>query len=339
VTGAGDGDGGNDSTKVCKDDSDHDNDLLSNELELQMGTDPCLDDTDGDTMTDGWEFYAAKDLNIKAVPYPGKRPYPNALDPSDGSDGSASRYDFDGDGLTTKEEYRAWRITGSSFVASKAGGLDLESPLGYSDGTKYSRASEVPGVPNWRSGNYGLPNPTANLSGPFPSFYKFNLGSGYRDSERDADRDGLNNWLESATGPSNNAWWQKYWANDKKFNPPIDPWAEKSYCAGYGGLKGQAPGYYEERSFADLDLADSDVDGDSLLDGEDDQDNDDVNNLLELYETIKDADGNGQPDWCTTYGPGVVPTVDFGGITSAINPFNPCAPNPESRTCPDYKPF
>ena len=67
--------------KVCKDDSDHDNDLLPNDLELQIGTDPCLADTDDDHMTDGWEYYAAKDLNIKAVPYPGKRPFPNALDP------------------------------------------------------------------------------------------------------------------------------------------------------------------------------------------------------------------------------------------------------------------
>ena len=146
VTGAGDGDGGTDAAKVCKDDADHDNDLLPNDLELQIGTDPCLEDTDDDKMTDGWEYYSAKDLNIKAVPYPGKRPYPNALDPSDGGSGPASKYDFDGDGLTTREEYRAWRITGSSFIASKAGGLDLESPLGYSDGTKFSRGSETPGV-------------------------------------------------------------------------------------------------------------------------------------------------------------------------------------------------
>ena len=93
-------------------------------------------------MSDGWEYYAAKDLNIKAAPYPGERPYPNALDPSDGGNAGArsSLIDFDGDGLTTLEEYRAWRYTGSSFDAAKAGGTDLESPLGYSDGTKYSRA-------------------------------------------------------------------------------------------------------------------------------------------------------------------------------------------------------
>jgi hypothetical protein len=343
VTGAGDGDGGTDATKVCKDDSDHDNDLLANDLELQLGTDPCLDDTDSDSMTDGWEFYSAKDLNIKAVPYPGKRPFPNALDPSDGASAGSSKYDFDGDGLTSREEYRAWRITGSSFIASKAGGLDLESPLGYSDGTKYSRAAETPGVPHWRSSDYGLPNPTQS----FPAYYDFMYDTAWRDQERDADGDGLNNWLEAARGPSNNGWWLKFWANDKQFSPPIEPWADKAYCAGYGDSTLQAPGYFDLRPFADLDMADSDVDGDSLLDGEDDQDNDDVNNITELYETVKDGDQNGtplpsgrwaQPDWCGYTG-GVVPSINFGGVTSAINPFNPCAPNPTARTCSDYNPF
>ena len=80
VTGAGDGDGP-DPAKVCQDDGDHDNDLLSNARELQIGTDPCLDDTDADKMSDGWEYCSAKDLNVNAVPYPGKRPFTNALDP------------------------------------------------------------------------------------------------------------------------------------------------------------------------------------------------------------------------------------------------------------------
>ena len=90
VTSAGSGDGpgggggGGGTPDVCNADSDHDNDLLSNSLELQIGTDPCLADTDKDGMTDGWEYWSAKDLNVKAVPYPGKRPFPNALDPSDG---------------------------------------------------------------------------------------------------------------------------------------------------------------------------------------------------------------------------------------------------------------
>ena len=88
VTGVGDGPGGpgggGGSAAVCNDDADHDNDLLGNSLELAIGTDPCLADTDADQMSDGWEYYSAKDLNIKAAPYPGERPYPNGLDPSDG---------------------------------------------------------------------------------------------------------------------------------------------------------------------------------------------------------------------------------------------------------------
>ena len=329
VTGAGDGDGGADgeSPKVCKDDGDHDNDLLSNDLELQIGTDPCLEDTDEDSISDGWEFYSAKDLNIKAVPYPGKRPYPNALDPSDGATSGASAHDFDGDGLTSREEYRAWRATGSSFIASKAGGLDLESPLGYSDGTKFSRASETPATPLWRSSSYGLPNPAQ----PFPGTYDLRGDAAWRDQERDADRDGLNNRMESARGPGRNSWWQAFWANDKRFSPAIEPWGEEYYC-------GESPGYFNQRGFAELDLADPDVDGDNLLDGEDDQDNDDFTNITELYESEKDLDLNGQPGWCS-YAIGVVPTVNRGGVPFAINPFNPCAPNPDSRTCDEYPPF
>ena len=145
--GGGDGGGGGGTNTVCADDSDHDNDLLSNSLEKSLGTDPCLADTDADGMIDGWEYYSAKDLNIKAVPYPGKRPYPNALDPSDGQTGNSgtSAWDFDGDGLKTYEEYRAWRRTGSTFNAAAIGGTDLASPLGYSDGTKTSRPGDGAG--------------------------------------------------------------------------------------------------------------------------------------------------------------------------------------------------
>ena len=56
---------------------------------------------------------------------------------------------------------------------------------------------------------------------------------------------------------------------------------------------GQEFGYFAERPFASLDLADSDVDGDTLLDGEDDQDNDDISNIAELYEVVYDLDGDG----------------------------------------------
>jgi hypothetical protein len=343
AVGDGDGPGGGGNTPVCDNDSDHDNDLLSNSLELQIGTDPCLADTDNDQMTDGWEYWSAKDLNIKAVPYPGKRPFPNALDPSDGAPagGRFSSYDFDGDGLTTLEEYRAWRYTGSSLDTSRVG-VGLESALGYSDGTKFSRASTNPGSPAWRSSSYGQTNPTQ----PFPATYNFEglYGAGdsgvYRDDERDADRDGLSNWLESAHGPGQPGYWPGYWKVQER---AIEPWAKRAYC---DPPAVQRPGEYNQRPFAELDLADPDVDGDRLLDGEDDQDNDDFDNITETYEVVRDLDGNGQPAWCGKL-PGWIPTIEDlndpnapdDAVDYAINPFNPCAPNMGSRSCPPYIPF
>ena len=104
-------------------------------------------------MTDGWEYYSAKDLNIKA-PCPTRasgptrtrwtrltaaaRARPSARTTSTATASPRSRSTGPGG------------VTGSSFDASKAGGLDLQSPLGYSDGTKFSRSSETPSVPAWR---------------------------------------------------------------------------------------------------------------------------------------------------------------------------------------------
>jgi hypothetical protein len=335
VTGVGDGPGGpggggGGTAAVCNDDADHDNDMLTNSLELAIGTDPCLADTDKDQMSDGWEYYAAKDLNIKAAPYPGERPYPNALDPSDGGTAGArsSLIDFDGDGLTTLEEYRAWRNTGSSFDGAKAGGTDLESPLGYSDGTKFSRLNETPGVPAWRGPDYGLGAPGY----AFPATYNLHSDGPWRDDERDADADGLANYLESARGPGQPAWWRAFYGSERMKAELWDSGKPATPC-------GQEFGYFDERPFASLDIADADVDGDTILDGEDDQDNDDISNIAELYEVVYDLDGDGgftcglitYPSYDLDAGPGVDPR--------GINAFNPCAPNPNSRTCQDYKPF
>ena len=186
--GGGGGGGGGGGSTVCDSDSDHDNDLLSNSLEKSLGTDPCLEDTDSDSMVDGWEYYAAKDLNRKAVPYPGKRPYPNALDPSDGKAGVGERL-----GLRRRrpQDLRGVpRLAPSPAARStppRSAGSDAASPLGYSDGTKTSRPSETPVVPSWRSSAYGLSNPAES----FPAEYDFHGDLAWHDDERDADADGL----------------------------------------------------------------------------------------------------------------------------------------------------
>ncbi len=292
VTSLSDAPGG--SAKVCKDDSDHDNDLLSNADELEYKTDPCLADTDGDELSDGWEYYSSKDLNLKAVPYPGKRPYPNPLDPSD------SDTDFDGDFIPAFVEYGLWRYTGSSFDPGRAGNHTPGSPLGYSDGTQASRPEETPSVPDFRTPSYGYPfSPPA-----YPARYVMPHAGAYHaanwtDDERDGDADGLNNYIE-ASGPGLFHWWEQY-----LLKLSLPPWPETYW------------GVFEQRPFADTDPVDPDVDGDTLLDGEDDQDNDDVLNFDEMYDVE------------TLWGPD----------SRRKNAFNPCAPDGQSRTCPIYVPF
>ena len=76
------------------------------------------------------------------------------------------------------------------------------------------------------------------------------------------------------------------------------------------------------------------MDGDTLLDGEDDQDNDDWSNISELYETEYDLDGNGNPTLVRQNRP-VIPSLDRGGVAWAVNAYNPCAPDPDVAQLPD----
>ena len=150
-------------------DTDDDNDQLPDTVERQIGTDPCKADTDGDGVSDYFEYKSALDLNNSPVfdhPYAVKRPYPNPLDKSDAGT------DFDGDSLTLAEEYAAWVYTGSPAV------------LTYSDGTQYT-GGKVP-VP---AGAFDID------------------GNGiWSDDEKDVDGDGLTNYDETH-GRMNPAWW------------------------------------------------------------------------------------------------------------------------------------
>ena len=156
-----------DNDKVLNDvDADDDNDKLPDAAEIGLKTDPCKADTDGDGVTDAFEVESALDLNLRALPYPGKRPFPNALD---GTDGGA---DYDGDGLSLVEEYTLWLYTTQGNL-----------PLTYSDGDQDTSTTgpftPANGSPLDRDGN-GM------------------LG----DDDKDADGDGLGNW-EEWHGPLN----------------------------------------------------------------------------------------------------------------------------------------
>ncbi len=92
--------------------------------------------------------------------YAGKRPYPNPLDATD------AVKDFDGDGMTMVEEYNA----------SVAFGNSTSAPLSYSDGNQTSAA----------------PNGTGAMD--------LDNNGRITDEEKDADNDGLPNWVEMAKG-------------------------------------------------------------------------------------------------------------------------------------------
>jgi hypothetical protein len=149
--------------------SDADGDGLDNATELRIKTDPCVADSDGDTIPDGYEYESALDYNSRALPYPGKRPYPNPLDPSD------ANTDYDSDGLTMADEHAAWVMYGHSSF-----------PLSYSDGTQTSGGPlAVTPATAWEDIN----------------------GDGFlTDDEKDVDGDGLTNWDE-AHGRMVPAWW------------------------------------------------------------------------------------------------------------------------------------
>lgn len=152
-----------------RDDTDDDGDGLSDVLERQIGTDPLQADTDGDGVSDDFEYRSALDLNSAALPYPGKRPYPNPLD------GTDANSDFDQDVLTMAEEYKAWRYSGSPV------------PMNYSDGTKFAIGSVAPGLV-----------PGIDLDGD----------GVLSDDERDVDDDGLTNYDETH-GRMTQKWWDE----------------------------------------------------------------------------------------------------------------------------------
>jgi hypothetical protein len=342
VTPDGDCDGDGLTNSV---DVDDDNDLLPDQLELAIHTDPCNSDSDGDGIEDGYEYQSAIDLNnddyqnVNAViPYPGKRPYPNPLYKDAG-------VDYDGDGLTLGDEYGLWKY---SYTTSHSATRTL-SPLSYSDGTKYSYGALQGGtgvrVPTmttaaytppqtfygWASlGGYANPKlwdvpahstqtaydlydfdrsggaPTATATGNqiwSEKYYWDYDDNGYvSDDERDEDGDGLTNW-EELHGRMTAEYWQGCYSE------------EVPYVVAYAGTS----------------ATDADSDGDGILDGADDQDHDDVPNIMELSRNMASdrALTGAQCDASAA-------TASSAVLQGRVNPFNPCLPDVQSRTCESH---
>lgn len=164
---------------------DPDADGLTSGREAAIGTDPCNRDTDGDHISDGYEYYSAVDLNAAALPYPGKRPWPNPLDPND------ANYDFDGDGMTLAEEYGLWNYVSAAYPVTA-----------YSDGTQ----------------NSGGAQPT--VGDPARQALDLDGDGNLTDDERDADGDGLSNVVEYKFRGTV-GWWTKAYKDEKPYTEAV----------------------------------------------------------------------------------------------------------------------
>jgi len=329
-----DGDG-----QANKVDTDDDNDLLIDTREKSLKLDGCKADTDGDGAEDGYEYQSARDLNDdehefnnEYVPYPEKRPYPNALDSTDGGT------DHDGDDLSLVEEYHLWRVTlnngaprtlaalgysaGEQYsINVRQGGNGLRMPtlaatnydkqqafLGWASREGYRNVglSDLrglnlgdAGVPEWWAARVLTDTRDMDRFGGAvgPELTYFDNGDGLlSDDERDEDADGLSNWAETR-GCMNRAYWNALY--DK----------ETPYYLNYAGTR----------------LDDPDTDGDDVRDGADDQDHDDVPNVMECSRAMAAAIGEDPAD--LDIAPPGRPWKGF------VNPFNPCLPHVKSRSC------
>lgn len=316
----------------CGTGSDFDRDLIPNSTEAAIKTDPCNKDTDGDGVEDGFEQESARDLNQKALPYPGKRAYPNALDASDATD------DYDGDALSLITEFRAWaksaespapsllqaytdNLNAPAFGGPYGAGPSFGNhtlPLNYSDGDQTS-VLVTRGSPEYRP------------------YLDFNDDGILFDDERDADGDGLRNIDESHNRGA-------FDENDAERGIPGTDTFLLMKISHYSGLPAPCDeGTYEykpvlPRPMLQPDYLDNDSDGDGVWDGNDDQDNDGVSNVDEVKPPHIDCGDDPLTPEREAAAIGPFPADGARNGANVVRaPYNPCRPY-RSDVCTRYEP-
>ena len=350
-------------------DADDDNDLLTDVQENEIGTDGCKADTDGDGVTDGYEYRSAIDLNDDEYqqpnvthPYPGNLPYPNPLQ-------ADADKDHDGDGLPMATEYDLWIKLTPPAQRTLADSGDAATPLAYSAGLKYSVArrcgANETGGPCGTGAihqNRRVPTLTGANYDKYQNFLAWLQANGYKTIYlHDSDR-----WFDYEPG------WHPYDILDVDRSGTVEPPEAVALDANGDGflsdderdedadglsnfdeIRGtMIPGFWSacydkepayEVAYAGTDPAKADTDGDGIRDGADDQDHDDVPNMMELSRFaashLDDTD-DGIKDSITGGGRKCKPDEDLDPKVDRhptafgrVNPFNPCFPDARSRSC------
>lgn len=344
-TGAGGGTGGGTGplAPVLDPNADCDGDGVTNSFEEGvLKTLPCVADTDGDGATDGFEYASAVDLNnddyrnpTQSLPYPGKRPYPNPLSKDD------IDLDHDGDSLSLAEEFELWRYS----IQNGADPSLLR--LSYSAGLKYSIYSGGNGFPR-------TPALKASTYDKAAAFKAYVLASGYATIDLpnlagvnffDVNQDTFVDW-----GPGQ-ARDESIWLDDHGVGggQAPDGWlSDDERDEDADGLSNNdeysmnaTPEYWKARypdetpyvvPYAGTSAVDPDSDGDTLRDGVDDQDHDDIPNFHEISRNMVSGRGFDAKTAPLT-------SVPSTPVEGRVNPYNPCLPWTNSRTCPVTVPF
>jgi hypothetical protein len=334
--------------------SDVDGDMLPDALEIALKTDPCKYDTDGDGISDGYEYQAALDLNRTGNsgnipwPYPGKRPYPNPLDPSD------ANTDFDGDSLTLTEEYQAsfaWKLgidpghilqtflpyapnpnpNNNVMVVSYSDGdqttnpASSGNPIGDPTGPAAPCDTNTPAQSASDQSGYDVNgNGTVGDAGDVLSYQSWSFGS----------------YVDADTTPL--GWMNEdgcFLSDDEK---DIDGDGLTNYQEAHGPLMSQKwwnslvpkAGTYPI-DYAGTNWLDRDTDGDGIPDGPDDQDHDGYTNIQEAHPLGDPNNDISQARSVFAWAAANEPA----GVSNRfpnIDAFNPCLPNLLSPTCPRH---
>jgi hypothetical protein len=183
----------------------------------------------------------------------------------------------------------------------------------------YDAAHQAPfGILDFnRNGSESPPPPVATRWFSETEYYDIRPDGWLSDNERDEDADGLTNFDETHGRTSRQGWWSACYQDAAEGAFPID--------------------------YAGTNFVNPDTDGDGIRDGADDIDHDDIPNVMELSRNAASSptgfdDTKGGKNWCHLE---ESPPDDPGrsGNYGRVNPFNPCLPDPLSRTCPQYIEF